>query len=267
MHEFVFFDGQIRGRADSRIGASSSAALYGKGVFTTIAIYNGEPFLWGKHWRRLRDSSAKLDIDIAEFSEEATKKALYEIIEQNGVVDSRARITFFDESTSAIWRFESERKTSLLIATANSRPVPENFCVEISMNLVSSVSKLAALKSCNYLDNILAYEETKRRGFEEAIRLNERGEVVGACMANVFWLKDGNLCTPSLKTGCLPGTTREFILENMECREVNDLYDQIHRAEAIFLTSAGLGVAWVSELKDKKLTAINHPILALIRAI
>jgi len=255
---------RILAPADASIQAISSAALYGKGVFTTIAIHDGKPFLWEKHWRRLLENAAKLGIDLAEFSEEATRKALDEIIEKNGVEKGRARLTFFDETAGEIWHFESQRKSSLLITTADQRPVRENFRVKMSLHRVSSLSKLAAIKSCNYLENILAYEEARQSGFDEAIRVNEGGEVVNACMANVFWLLNGRLFTPQLSTGCLPGTTREFILENLDCAEVDYLYDQVHLAEAIFLSSAGLGLVRVSELNGKKLPAMDHAILHLL---
>ena len=264
MHEKIYFNGELLTAKHAVLAAVSSAALYGKGIFTTVAIYNGKPFLWEKHWRRLRDNSAKLAIDLSKFSEGSTKNALEAIIEKNRVSIGRARITFFDQNSSGVWHFESEQKTSLMITTADWRPVAENFRIEISMNRISSLSKLAAIKSCNYLDNILAFEETKRRGYSEAIRLNERGEVAGACMANIFWLKDGKLFTPSLKTGCLPGTTREFILENIECEEVEEADATIHPTDAVFLTSAGLGVVVVEEIEGKKLSAIDHPILHLL---
>jgi len=264
MDELVFFNREILPPVKSSILALSSAALYGKGIFTTIAIYNGLPFLWEKHWRRLSENAMTLKIDLSGFSEGSTESALKELIEKNNVTDGRARITFFDESASAFWPFESDRKACLLITTANRKPVPHNFRIKMSFNRVSSFSKLAAIKSCNYLDNIIAYEDARETGFDEAIRLNEGGEVVGACMANVFWASGGQLFTPSVRTGCLPGTTREFILENLECEEVEELYDKIYKADSIFLTSAGLGVVQASDLAGWKPKISDHPILHLI---
>ncbi|MGH9819327.1 MAG: aminotransferase class IV, partial [Pyrinomonadaceae bacterium] len=182
----------------------------------------------------------------------------------NGVSNGRARITFFDESASEVWHFESKRRSSLLVTTADVRRVPKDFRVKMSLHRVSSLSKLAAIKSCNYLENLIAIDEAKQTGFAEAIRVNEGGEVVGGCMSNVFWLRDGMLFTPQLSTGCLPGTTREFILEDLDCAEVDHLYDQVHLAEAVFLSSAGLGVRRVSALGGKKLAEIDHPILHLV---
>ena len=83
MQESVYFNNEIITAQDSSVGALSSAALYSKGIFTTIAVYDGNPFLWGKHWRRLSGNADKLKIDLAEFSESETRKARDEIIQTN----------------------------------------------------------------------------------------------------------------------------------------------------------------------------------------
>ena len=243
---------------------ATNAALYGKGIFTTLAIYDRKPFLWEKHWRRLTDNAAKVGIDLAEHSEQTSRDSLDEIIEKNSVTNGRARLTFFDESVSSLWAVESKRKTSLLILTADRRPVPDNFRLTISLYLVNSTSPLAGVKSCNYLENILAFENAKESGFDEAVRLNERGLITSACMANIFWLKDEKLYTPSLKTGCLNGTTREFVLENLDCVEVAAEIEELKVADAIFLTSAGLGIARVSEINGRILSSEPDLITGLI---
>jgi branched-subunit amino acid aminotransferase/4-amino-4-deoxychorismate lyase len=137
------------------------------------------------------------------------------------------------------------------------------FRLGISTYRTNSSSPLAAVKSCNYLDNLLAFEDAKANGFDEAIRLDERGEVTSACIANVFWLTDGKLHTPSLKTGCLPGTTREFVLENMVCLETETGLESLQNADAIYLTSAGIGVVAVKEFDGRKLVRESPPITAL----
>ena len=243
---------------------ATNAALYGKGIFTTLAIYDRKPFLWEKHWRRLKDNAEKIGIDLSEHSEEATHKALDETIEENDVTDGRARITFFDESPSGVWSIDTNGKTSLSIITGDLRPKPANFRLTVSSYPVNSRSPLAGMKSCNYLENILAFENAKESGFDEAVRLNERGLITSACMANIFWLKDEQLYTPSLKTGCLNGTTREFVLENLDCAEVEAEIDELKAADAIFLTSAGLGLVRVGEFQKRSLAIANHRITRLL---
>ncbi len=83
-------------------------------------------------------------------------------------------------------------------------------------------------------------------------------------MSNVFWLKGERLYTPALSTGCLPGTTREFVLENLECDEVEAELDELSDAEAVFLTSAGLGVIRADILDGRAMPAGVHAIQQLI---
>ncbi len=242
----------------------SVTILFGKGIFTTVAIHRSNPFLWDKHWRRLTGNAAKLGIDISEYDEQSVADLLAEDIAKNDITEGRARITFSDESPSEIWGGNGETKTTLSIIVAERRKIPENFKLTVSPHRVNTTSPLVGIKSCNYLEHLLAYEEAKTRGFHDAIRLNERGEVASACMANVFWLKDEKLFTPSLETGCLAGTTREFILENLECSEVETGIEAIRDADAIFLTSAGIGVVQVAEYENRLLGGQGHPILSLL---
>ncbi len=265
MHESVSFNYGLLQPSEPKLSALSAASLYRKGIFTTLAIYDGVPHLWQKHWRRLVENSLRLGIDVSEFTETRTRSALAELIGVNSVQHGRARITFFDESAGGLWPYESGLRTSLLIATGDPRPCPENNSLTVSPYLINSTSPLVAVKSSNYLEKIFVLDEAKGRGFDEAIQLNERGETTSACMANVFWVNAGRLYTPSLSTGCLAGTTREFVLENVECEEVEAGIEALRSADEIFLTSAGIGVVQVKKFEDRNKTGEPHPIITLFR--
>ena len=241
----------------------TAAVLYGKGIFTTVAIRDGQPFLWEKHWRRLLDNSKTVSIDLSAYSEKETLDQLTTSIENDGIVNGRARLTFLDESPSPLWPTQPTVKTSLHIMTGDLRAGSEEFRLTVSTYTANSCSPLAGVKSCNYLENLLAIEEAQARGFHEAVRVNERGFVTGCCMSNIFWLRDEELYTPSLATGCLPGTTREFVLENVVCREVEVGIDELEKADSIFLTSAGLGITQVAKYEGKRIETIDHPVLNL----
>ncbi len=239
-------------------------ALYGSGIFTTVALRNGEPWFWDKHWRRLADNASRIGLDLTHHSEETTKAALDDAIRTSEIDVSRARITFTDERPSEIWPgHKAEKSTTLHILVSQNRIAPTRFKVTVSPFRVNSRSPLAGVKSCNYLENILAIDEAKGRGFHEGIRVNERGHITSGCMSNVFWLKGDRLYTSALSTGCLPGTTREFVLENIECDEVAAEIDEIKAADAVFLTSTGLGIVEVAESDGRRLARSGHPILGL----
>ena len=242
---------------------TAESVLYGRGVFTTIAIRGGQPFLWEKHWRRLTTNAQQLSIDISTYPEDLVRDQLVRSVEHDGLKEGRTRITFADESSSKVWNSAGERKCRLSIITAKRRPIPEHFKLTVSPHHVNTTSPLVGIKSCNYLEHLMAFGETRSRGFDEAVRLNERGEVACACMANVFWSRGGKLFTPSLKTGCLAGTTREFVMENLACAEVEVRLDELNEADQIFLTSAGLGIVTVAEFERHTLLTARHPIMDL----
>ena len=242
----------------------SQSELYGKGIFTTVAVNDRKPFLWDKHWSRIVSNASALEIDLSNFARSTTLDALNEAVAESGLTNGRARLTFSDASPSPIWPHEASSNTSLSIIVAERRPVPDFFRITISRYRINTTSPLIGIKSCNYLQELLSYKDAAKRGSHEAIRLNERGELTSACMANMFWENDGKLFTPSLKTGCLPGTTREFVLENLDCVEVEQGIDELETAERIFLTSAGIGVVKVAEFDGRRLDTSPHKLKELI---
>ncbi len=242
MNKCVSFNLRILPPEKSFISAVSSAALYGRGIFTSLAFYGAKPFLWEKHWRRLSETSAKLGIDLSEFNEDAVNAALRRLIAKNNLENGRARLTFFDESAGKIWNSETSRKTSFLITTANFQKTKDAYLLAVSPFPVNSKSPLAGIKSCNYQENLIALEDARKRGFDETVRLNEMDEIVSAATANIFWIKDDEIFTPALETGCLAGTTREFLMENFPVRQTKCKIGELFEADEIFLTSAGIGV-------------------------
>lgn len=243
----------------------SKGALYGKGIFTTVSCFAGSPFLWSKHWNRLCRDSEKIGIDTSYYSEAAVRRSLDEAIATATLINGRARVTFTDERPAELWSSEKVvgNETNLSILTGETRLAIEYFKLGVSPFPANSRSPLAGVKSCNYLEQILSLDEAKGRGFHEAVRVNELGHVTSGCMSNIFWLKDGRLYTPTLATGCLAGTTREYVLENIQCEEVEAKIGELESADAVYLTSAGLGIVHVEEFDGRQLTKIKHPIQTL----
>ncbi len=266
MHNFAVFNSQIISAENALINAVSAFAFYGRGIFTTVAIYNSKPFLWEKHWHRLTENAGKIGVDLTEFSEKKVVNSLAEIVAENKIETGRARLTFFDESSISIWQNGQKCQTSFLINTADFRQISEFFRLTVSPFQTNSTSPLAGVKTCNYLENILALENAKAKGFNEAVRLNERDEIVSACSANLFWLKNSKFFTPCLETGCLSGTTREFILENYSVCEKRAKINALYEADAVFLTSAGIGIVQVAEFQERKFNCKPHEILQMLKA-
>lgn len=273
MHPVISLNRTMIEATKARVAAVSSATLYGRGVFTTLAVYDGNPFLWSKHWQRLTTHAAKLDIDHTGCTEKSVGEAVRKLIAVNQVKNGRARVTMLARTTNGSWKAKpaSTRKTDLMIMTGESHRVAQSgISLAVSPYRVSTFSPLTGIKSLNYLDHILAKEEARSRDFDESVVLNERGEIVSATNANIFWARNGTIHTPSPATGALAGITRECVIDIANKHflplvegiyEMADLVD----ADEIFLTSSGLGVAPVTTFDFRRYAIEPESITATIR--
>jgi len=109
------------------------------------------------------------------------------------------------------------------------------------------------LKTGNYWFNAEARAEAQRRGFDEAFLFNDLGELVSACMANVFLVHDGRLSTPARKTGARAGVIREWLIARRKVEERRLRREDAISADEIFLTSSWIGVLPVSTLEGRPL--------------
>ena len=273
MHPVISLNRTMVEATKARLAAVSSATLYGRGVFTTLAVYDSKPFLWSKHWQRLSAHAAKLNIDHTGCTEKSVGEAVNKLIAVNQVKDGRARVTFLARSSGDFWKtkLQNTRKTDLLIMTGEPHRVSTNgMSLAVSPYRVSTFSPLTGIKSLNYLDHVLSKEEARSRDFDEAVVLNERGEIVSATTSNIFWAKNGTVHTPTLSTGALAGITRECVIDVANkhfiplvegAYEMADLVD----ADEIFLTSSGIGVAPVTTFDFRRYAVEPESIVNIIR--
>jgi branched-subunit amino acid aminotransferase/4-amino-4-deoxychorismate lyase len=252
MHQHVILNRRLLKADSARLRAVTAATLYGRGVFTTVAVYRGRPFLWDEHWSRLCAHAERLGIE-CDFGDNETALALARLVEANRVERGRARVHLLAHTLGGRWKSGEDdgRASDLLLMTADEWQHPEELALTVSPYRVNTCSPLAGLKTVNRLEQVLAWEEARSRDFDEAMMVNERGEVASATTANIFWVKQGTIHTPALATGAVAGTTRARVIRLAEELAVplaegsHTLHDMAD-AEEIFLTSAALGVALVT---------------------
>ncbi len=254
MHPVIYLNKVMLQATKARVAPVSSAMLYGRGVFTTVAIYKGRPFLWLEHWRRLEYHAERLSVDCTGLNGGNVGTAVGKLIAVNQVQNGLARVILLARSGRDVWkpRKEGNRKTDLLIMTGEAQKVsPAGMSLAVSPYRCNTFSPLVGIRSLNYLEQVLSWEEAQTRDFDEAVMLNERGELVSATMANIFWVKDGTLHTPALSTGAVAGITRAAIVELASKQfipMIEGVYElsDLTEADEIFLTSASLGIAFVN---------------------
>lgn len=267
MHKYVIFNGDLIPAEEAKLPAISPAALYGQGVFTTLAIYKSRPFLWKEHWTRLMEHANTAFVFFGdEIKEEIILNSLNRLIKVNGIQIGRARITLFSITdkgfNKGMWNLKDikENVCYFLITTTDAhKQLNSEIIIVPSFWKVFSQSPLAGIKSINYQDRLIALKKNKYDNYDEAMRVNEKGFVVSGCMSNVFWVKDGVLFTPHLKTGLVEGTTRNFIITlAKECsvyvRQTQMKINAMKEADEIFLTSSGIGVCLVKRFDERVFT-------------
>jgi 4-amino-4-deoxychorismate lyase len=259
MHQHVIINRRLLEARRARLHAVTSAALYGRGVFTTVAVHGGRAFLWDAHWARLLAHAEKAGVE-CDFGDNEAALLLTHLIEANGVEEGRARVHLLARAVRGRWKVGGEgRASDLLMMTADAWPAPEMLALTVSPYRVNTCSPLVGVKTVNRLEQIMAWEEARARDFDEAVVCNERGEVACATTANLFWVKHGTVHTPALATGAVAGTTRARVIGlaaelavplSEGAHTLHDMAD----ADEVFLTSAVLGVALVTTFDYRRYT-------------
>jgi 4-amino-4-deoxychorismate lyase len=272
MHRHVILNRRLLEAGRARLHAVTSAALYGRGVFTTVAVHKGRPFLWDAHWARLLAHAERAGVE-CDFGDNEAALLLSRLIEANEVSEGRARVHLLARPVRARWKVgDGERASDLLMITAEAWAPPESLALTVSPYRVNTCSPLVGVKTVNRLEQIMAWEEARGRDFDEAVVCNERGEVACATTANLFWVQHGTVHTPALATGAVAGTTRARVIGLAAGLAVplaegaHTLHDMAD-ADEVFLTSAALGVALATTFDYHRYTVpVGSPALRLREA-
>jgi branched-subunit amino acid aminotransferase/4-amino-4-deoxychorismate lyase len=256
MHPFIFQNDRIVDAGEAKIAPTIAGLLYGWGVFTTLRICDGKPFAFDLHWKRLLLHAQKTRIEVS-FDLKQARRAIDKLIAVNAVDQGRARLTLL-KGDAGSWRVEPGPATEFLIFTSADLPrARSDLALTVSPYRVLSTALLAGVKQTAMLENVFALEEARSRDFKEAVMLNERGEIVSATAANIFWVQGDEVFTPSLSTGCVAGITRHFVHEiatkwKLHSVEGGFPIQRLLDAREVFLTSTARDVTIVSSFDAKR---------------
>lgn len=268
MDSLVYHNDRVLDLTEAAVAPTIAGLLYGWGLFTTLRIYDGRAFAFDYHWERLLRHSEKARVPVP-LDVEGARRALNDLIAANSVEQGRARITAL-KGEAGSWRGASARESDLLIFTSAEafRPSP-NLALTLSPYRLLSGGPLANVKRTAMIENLLAFEEARARGFDEAVMFNERGEIVSATTANIFWVQGDEVFTPSLATGCIAGVTRRLVHEiatkySLHVVEGSFTTQRLLEAREIFLTSTAREIAIVSNFDIKEYSRNEARIAKLI---
>ena len=233
----------------------SHAIQYGLGIFEIMRVYSSVIPFFEEHLQKARNAAEKIGMKINPTQEEITE-AVYRTIDAEGMQKGTMKILFPGEGDS----FEAN-KFAVICArklSFDEKSYEKGIRALTLDRKKSSVSRLAGVKTCNHLENLLAYREAKEKGFDEAILLNEKGNICECTSSNLFFIKGKIIYTPSLKQGIFAEVTRDKVIK-VALRERFKIYEgkirtsRIKDVDEVFMTSSLAEVISIVEIGTMKI--------------
>ena len=249
---WIYLNGELVQQETATVSALDRGLLYGYGLFETMRSYRGRVFRVEEHYQRLCRGAERVGLEVP-FLLADLVEAAKGVLKSNGLEDARVRLMLTAGAEGAAG--------SVILLAREVTEYPRQLYRRGMPALVTAMRRnetsfLAGVKSLNHLDNVLAREEARRQGVDEAILLNTRGLVAEGSASNVFLLLDGRLVTPNLSSGCLAGITRQAVLElaaelGLEAIETDVELSAFAVAAEAFLTGSVMEVMPLTRLDDR----------------
>jgi branched-chain amino acid aminotransferase len=242
----VWIDGQLVDKEDAKISVFDHCVLYGDGVFEGIRIYDGCIYRLEQHLDRLWSSAKYIKLTIPMTPEEMTH-AILDTVRANGLRNGYIRLVVTRGVGDLGLNPNNCPRPTVFIIADQIRLFPTEL-YENGIEVISAavqrqpVSALnPRVKSCNYLNNILARIEANNAGAHEAIILDLRGFVVECTADNIFVVRNNRITTPPVYLGALRGITRDAVIEiaqehGKEIHEEPFTLYEVYDADEVFLT-------------------------------
>ena len=221
----IYLNGDYVEKEDAKVSVFDHGLLYGDGVFEGIRLYDGCVFKLDEHLERLEHSAKAILLELP-LSREELSEAVCETCRRNELRNGYVRLVVTRGPGHLGLTPDGCGPSNVIIIADEIQLYPEEFyenglkIISVPTRRINSSALPPAIKSLNYLNNILAKIEAKRVGFQEALMLNDKGEVAECTGDNVFILSKGVLFTPPLDAGSLRGITRATVIDLADELEV-----------------------------------------------
>jgi len=219
------------------LNPNRSGFAHGFGIFETIKLSQGRLCFWEAHWQRFYDSAVDLGLPL-DHTPEGALAAIRELVQAEGLRDGTVKISLLKEGAGArcyvYTRPAMAATTSVRLQLTTKHPLNEHSC-------------LAGHKTHNYMENMLLLESARAEGYADVLRVNTAGVLAEATVANLFFIREGRLCTPALSTGILPGVIRAEVIQVADSlaipvEEGSYTPAVLQAAEVVFLTNSSVSI-------------------------
>lgn len=232
-----------------QLRADDRGLLYGDGLFTTLAVIQRQPQHWQRHWQRLADGCQRLKIPVPEQQDiEHRLSQVCAELEPQAVV----KIIITRGAGGRGYRPPEQAQPHVFFSQHPWPVYPDAFFqhgvkLRLCQTRLAQQPLLAGIKHLNRLENVLARSEWDTPEIAEGLMLDTQGNLIEGTMSNVFFVKQGVLCTPSLQQCGVAGIMRGLILataqaEKIPCKIAEFSLNDLYAAKEVFLSNSLIGI-------------------------
>jgi 4-amino-4-deoxychorismate lyase len=243
----------INGETNENIAINDRGLLYGDGIFTTMAVKNGQVLCWQQHWQRLVTSCKRLSIPLYKqyiFEQEIKQLIQAQDIKENHIIKCIITRGIGGRGYTPPIQVKSTR---ILMSLPFPNYHNKNITLQICKTRLSKNPLLAGIKSLNCLPYILARAELIEN---EGLLLDTENNIIEGTISNIFFVDNGILKTPSLQQSGVDGIIRQLIIKNLNNLNItikigNYNLADLYAAQEIFLTNSIIGLWSVNKFDSK----------------
>lgn len=249
---YVYLNNKIVPASEAKVSVFDHGFLYGDGIYETMRVYDGVVFMFDEHIERLYRSASLIGLNIPKKISDI-KISIYETLKANSLTNAYVRLTISRGYGPIGLDPDLCKEPTFVVITNEFKNYPKAYYEEgikltiafIRRNLREALNP--QIKSLNFLNNILAKIEAKQADAYEAIMLNAEGHLTEGTICNIFFVKDGILCTPSVECGVLDGITRAVVIDlalknGLEVKEGRFTPEELYMASEVFITNTTMEV-------------------------
>ncbi|MBX9403207.1 aminotransferase class IV [Lysobacter sp. BMK333-48F3] len=237
----------------------------GDGLFETLRWSGGEARHLQRHLARLRAGAAFLDIPLP-WSDAELGTAMAAVVHEAGLDQAAIRLSLSRGPSSRGVLPPSDPRPTTIVSAGPLPPAGDVSAVVARSTRRNEHSPLSRIKSLSYLDNVLAAREAAQRGADQALLLNTAGRLAEAAVANLFLVRAGELITPPIVDGALPGIARQLLIERCGAVERPVEVETLLSAESAFLSNS-LGLRGLTRIDERTMSVDAQRLSALATQI
>jgi branched-chain amino acid aminotransferase len=264
IHSHILHNAEICKASAQLLRAGQAGLLSGWGVFSTLRVKDGVPFAWERHWARMERDARLLSVTMPEESGNI-ERLLLQLIAANSSPNCTLRVVVVRNGGS-MWAgpLPDGRASDVIALTADSKDWGDSVRLTVQPNGRFAAGEFAGAKILSWGPNLVWAERAQQQGFDEVILLNEHGRVAECTSANIFAVAGNDVFTPPVSDGCLPGITREVLLQELRVPGVRILerslsIADLETADEVCITSTTRDLLPVRAI-DGKILGNRHDI-------